>query len=447
MTVEQIQSLQPRLRTFLSQFSDCFSRREPASHLESFVRGQLSDLPRKSLEPIALHASTAPRTLQKFFATARWDEDRLREQLQRRIAQAHAHPQAIGSIDETSHLKKGHQSPGVQPQHCCVSGRVDNCIVTVHLAYSRPDHFRTLLDGELFLPEKWSKDRDRCRQAGIPDPMVYRPKWKIALELLDRAAANGVAFAFVNFDEGYGCCKQFHLDLQERRQPYVGEVPCNFRGFATPPAFYSDPPTLCRGRHWRNDNAPTPLEVRQIVAEDSQFTQQPWQRFVVKDTHKGPIVWEAKVGRLYLHREDTGGLSKALKLIVARNVLEEQTKYMIGHDDVPEQETAALGTLLGVGLGRYPVERCFEDQKTELGLSHFESRNYRSLKRHLLITCVSSLFLAEAHQELRGEKSAPDGVPGAYGGQCVDHLAVDGGVFSPALPAEGVAALAVSSET
>jgi len=91
----------------------------------------------------------------------------------------------------------------VQRQHCGALGKKDNCVVTVHLGYAAAD-FHTLLDGELFLPESWSDDRPRCRAAGIPDAMAYRPKTEIALELYDRAVANGIHFRWLTFDEWYG---------------------------------------------------------------------------------------------------------------------------------------------------------------------------------------------------------------------------------------------------
>src|SRR6185437_6901173 len=102
-------------------------------------------------------------------------------------------PHTIGLIDETSDPKKGDKTPGVQKQWCGRLGKTENCMVTVHLGLARGD-FHSLLDGELFLPESWAADRDRCREAGIPDTMVYRPKWKIALELFDRAVGNGIRF-------------------------------------------------------------------------------------------------------------------------------------------------------------------------------------------------------------------------------------------------------------
>src|SRR5450759_4288806 len=215
MDAKTISGLWPRFKRFLKGFSDCFGRREPAKHLETYVRGQFSNLPRKSIEPIAYEFDTPPRTLQQFLSRAKWDEDRMRDRIQERVAAEHTHPQAVGIVDETSFVKKGKKTPGAQRQHCGTSGKTDNCAVTVHLACAGPDGFRALLDGELFLPQSWSDDRNRCREAGIPDDMVYRPKWRIALELLDRSVTNGVKLPWLTFAEEPSSTRPQGIEGQE----------------------------------------------------------------------------------------------------------------------------------------------------------------------------------------------------------------------------------------
>ena len=146
----------------------------------------MSSLQDKSVEPIALKAGVAPRTLQEFLSQLKWDQDKLRDRLQDIVRTEHAGRHAIGIFDETSYVKKGDKTPGVKRQWCGAVGKEENCMVTVHLGYACGE-FHCLLDGELFLPEDWSADRQRCREAGIPEAITYRPKWQIALELLDRA--------------------------------------------------------------------------------------------------------------------------------------------------------------------------------------------------------------------------------------------------------------------
>src|SRR5207247_6669240 len=135
-------------------------------------------LPRRSIEPMALSCGTAVRTLQEFLRTHVWDHLRMRDLLQHWLVGLPALAAAdelgtIGVIDETSVAKKGSKTPGVRRQYCGASGKIENCIVTVHLALVR-GLFKTLIDAALFLPKAWSGDRVRCREAKIPEDLVYR---------------------------------------------------------------------------------------------------------------------------------------------------------------------------------------------------------------------------------------------------------------------------------
>ena len=223
MDISQIRKLKPRLKKFLKRFDACFTRKDTRTHLPTYISGQLSDIPEKSVEPIAINAGVAPRTLQEFLSQHRWDHDAMLDELQHIVRDEHSGPHSIGVIDETSDIKKGDKTPGVQRQWCGSRGKKENCLVTVHLGYAR-EGFHCLIDGELYLPETWSNDRPRCREAGIPDYMLYRPKWKIALELYDHALKNGIHFDWMTFDEGYGSKPDILRGLDARDQKFVGEA-------------------------------------------------------------------------------------------------------------------------------------------------------------------------------------------------------------------------------
>lgn len=408
MTVDQILSLRPALAEFLAEFGDCFGRSEPGEHLTHYVRGQLSNLPRKSVEPIALFNNLAPRTLQEFLNTDVWDHHKLRDHVQQIVARDHADPQAIGVVDDSGHSKKGKMTAGVQPQYCGRSGKIDNCVVTVHLSYSSFDTtFRTMLDSDLFLPEGWDQDRPRCQQAGIPDAVVYRPKYDIALEQLDRARANGVHFGWINADIWYSEKPKFLAGLEERQYRYVVEIPRNLQGWLYDP-----------GANPRHPARP----VLQLCHDAKPMRNQDWILFHIKDTDKGPMVCKVKAAPFWLQRDEQ--VLGPYWLIWAYDPLHpEEEKFFLSN---ASQDTR-LETLLHVGCARWPVERCLEDKKSELGLSHFEVRKYQALLRHLLITLVSHLFLARQTQRLRGEKSSHHYLPGPGRGQCPDrHVA-----FSP----------------
>jgi SRSO17 transposase len=424
MDADQMRQLKPKLNHYLKRFADCFARKDTRGHLGVYVRGQLSDLPQKSVEPIADEAGVPPRTLQEFLSLSRWDEAKLRDRLQQIVATEHAGPHAVGIFDETSDPKKGDKTPGVKKQWCGRLGKTENCIVTVHLGFAVGD-FHCLLDGELFLPENWAEDRDRCREAGIPDTMTYRPKWAIALELHDRATANGIVLPWVTFDEGYGGKPGFLRGLDARRQRYVGEVPRSFTGWLKPPRVV----TRAYHRHGRGRGRSVPrlasghrpaLSVEAML-DEPVLRDQPWQRWRVKDGNRGPMVWECK--QVLFYPKDENGLpaDQPLHLVVARNVLEpEELKFFVSNAP-PDTE---VQTLLLVAFSRWRVERCFEDQKSEIGMDQYEGRRYLGLKRHLILSAVSSLFLAHVRQEWAGEKSRADGLPAPHRDGSIGALVV-----------------------
>ena len=419
MDVSQIRRLETELDSFLDLFHDCFARKDTRSHLGVYVRGQVSELPEKSVEPIALHAEVAPRTLQEFLAQHRWEEDKLRDRLQHLVAREYRGPHTIGLIDETSDPKKGDKTPGVQKQWCGRLGKTENCIVTVHLGFAQED-FHCLLDGELFLPESWSEDRIRCREAGIPDDMVHRPKWEIALELYDRAVGNGIRFEWLTFDEGYGNNPEFLRNLTARHQHYVAEVPRSFTGWLVPPRVVSRPYHKNRRGRGRKvprlaSGSPRSQKVEDLL-EHELLRDADWQRYHIKDTEKGPMVWECKHAMLTI--KDAEGLpGETLHLVVARNVLNpEELKFFVSNAS-PGTKVAPL---LLVAFSRWRVERCFEDQKSEIGLDQYEGRRYLGLKRHLILSCVSYLFLSRVRQQWEKKTAGVDGLPTSYSNSCTD---------------------------
>ena len=423
MDAAEIRGLGPKLRRYLLEFRECFGRKDTREHLTTYVEGQLSTLDRKGVEPIALAGGVAPRTLQQFLNSLAWDQAQLIDILQWRVARDHTSQHSIGLIDETSCAKKGDKTPGVQRQWCGAAGKQDNCVTTVHLGYA-VDDFHCLLDSELFLPVSWSEDSARRRAAHIPEATVHRSKWRIALELYDRAAANGVTFRYLTFDEGYGGKPEFLRQLDARRQAYVAEVPCTFTGWLHAPQVTDRP--FRRHGQGRGRAAPRLVagsaparSVEHHLRWTPALRDQAWTRWRVKDTQKGPMVWETK--HVMLAPKDEQGLpAEPRHLIVARNVRNiSELKFFLSN--APPQ--TPVKELLHVAFSRWRVERCFEDQKTELGFDHFEGRSYVGLMRHQAITAVSHLFLSEVHQTLREKKSGTDCLSGADGGRrCGAHL-------------------------
>lgn len=403
MTPDQMIALGAAFTAFLRIFEDCILYQPTVEHLHSYCRGLLSDLPRKSIEPIALVCGTAVRTLQEFLRDHVWDHFRMRDLLQQRLGGQAALNAVddlgtIGVIDETSVVKKGVKTPGVHRQYCGARGKIENCIVTVHLGIVR-GLFKTLIDAALFLPKVWSEDRERCRDAKVPDDVVYRPKWRIALEQLGRALANGLKFDWLTFDEYYGGKPAFLEDLDARPgMHYVGEIPRNFRCLATRP----------RGKKpkkgWKGKRADN------LARFSSAWNRREWHGVSLARLTLDDQTWEVRAGQVYLARR--GELSqRTYWLIVARNIATGEVKYFISNAPAD----TAVEKLLRVAFTRWNVEHTFRVAKSEIGFGHFEGRSYVALMRHMILCLLVIGFVAEHKDRLRGKKSRDypgAGVPG-----------------------------------
>ena len=163
MTLKQIASLGKELAKFLALFVACFRGRPGFALLQVYVQGLLSNVQRKNIEAIALEFDQAPRTLQRFVESIKWDETRLRDQCQQLVAREHAHPEAIGCLDESGTAKSGVHTVGAARQWLGSRGKVDNGVVGVHLSYGAPG-FQCLLDSELYLPQEWAADPVRRKK-------------------------------------------------------------------------------------------------------------------------------------------------------------------------------------------------------------------------------------------------------------------------------------------
>jgi SRSO17 transposase len=177
MTEQEIADLGPAFAAYLRRFRGSFAQDRTAAHFDTYCRGLLSELPRKSIGPIALAAGTAVRTLQEFLVTATWEHPQVRSAFQQRMCEQIAILPAdplgtIGVIDETSCRKWGRHTPGVQRQYLGCVGKIDNGIVTVHVGVAKGP-FHALLDADLYLPKSWGADRARCRAPTAPG--VGRP--------------------------------------------------------------------------------------------------------------------------------------------------------------------------------------------------------------------------------------------------------------------------------
>ena len=391
MTADQVAALGPALTAFVRPLERFFESPKTVPHFRAYARGLLSDLPRKTAEPLALAAGTPPRCLQQFLKACLWDPAGLTAAVRRtlRAAVPGRPPDPVGTVgilDETSAVKKGDKTPGVQRQYLGCVGKVENGLVTVHLAVAR-GRFNALLDSDLYLPQSWDADRGRCRDADIPDDVRYRPKWQIGLDLVARARGDGWAFDWLTFDEGYGGKPGFLAGLDAASQRYVGEVPAT---------------CACR-----------PGRSRAAVSAQAVFARPGARRRAAKAfrvaQQTGPAaVWQAKAVDVCLGADRR----PRHRLIAARNRETGEVKYFV--TNAPRR--VGLGRVLAAGFARCHVEHVFRVAKSEIGLTHFEGRSYVSLVRHLALCLVALAFVALHTDRLRGGKPGGDagaGVPGA----------------------------------
>lgn len=417
MTAEVIARLGVAFTQFVGSFRGFFLTKATFAHFSTYCRGLLSDLARKSVEPMALAGGCAVRTLQEFLTHHKWQFGDLRDELQRRIARDHLPApgaeadDVIGIIDETSVVKKGNKTPGVQRQHCGAVGKNDNCIVTVHLAISC-GRFRTLLDSDLYLPEEtWHDHRDRCKAAHIPDDIVYKPKWQLSIDQVKRAMGNGIRFDWITFDEDYGGKPQFLCDLDALGQLYVGEVPPNFMCWPTLPKYQSSQAPF---RPKRVDNA---------VIWGKPFQGQKWKRYSLSRQTCGPQIWEVRAAQVWLQKPSQATkircrpTERTYWLIAARNVATGDIKYFISN--APPK--TSVKKMLEVAFSRWGVEHVFRVAKTEIGLDHYEGRTYCGLMRHMVLCQVMMLFIAEQTTLLRGKKSGAVGTDDGADRTGVEH--------------------------
>jgi len=399
MNYDQLASFEPALARFLDKIRPCFKRDKTFGYLQKYMLGLMTDLKRKSIEPIALSSGVAVRTLQEFLAFFSWDHERADETLVRQVVNRQHGKRSIGILDASAHVKQGKQTPGVQRQWCGETGKGDNCVIGQHLLYTDNDvknPFSCVVASDLYLPQDWDQDRDRCERAGIPDEITYRAKWKIGIEQIKRTMAQGLRFDYVTYDEEFGKVPEFVFELDGLGQDSIGEVPCNSRVWVKRPACKSH-----RAEHASH-------RVDNIVSHSPTFYGHPWRKMVIKDTTRGQCIWHVKSAQVYLVKHKDGKAYCPIPtdhtywLIVAKNLQTGETKYFISNAPAKEK----LETLMEIAFCRWHVEKWFERAKQECGFGAFEVRTYTSLIRHWLASRLSMYFLADQTHRLRGEKSA-----------------------------------------
>lgn len=402
MIPEDVKKLNISLGRFLTVFKDCFRSISSYENFQSYVRGQLSDIKRKNVKNIAIDTDTTIRTLQGFLETAKWDHDRTRDHLQAYLRRKHSSEEQIGIVDGTYFSKDGLHTAGVKRQWNGTKGKIGNCVVAINLMYYSGSFFSPI-DNSIYLPEEWIQNEQKRNQANIPDQREYRTKQEIALEQIQHAKRNHLHFDWITYDEEFGKSPTFLNGLEQINQPSIGELPSTATGWL------EKPDVVYRKENWPrggrdphfpvvHPEAPDSIGIKEIASEE--LDQQEWRKVHIKDTSKGPKIWEVKTTEFYHSRK--GLPSKKQLLVVARNPFTGEVKYFLAYNP----RGADLSTLLRVAFTRSGVEKGFREGKQQIGLGDFEVQNFRPLKRHLLISLVSHLFISEQTDRLQEEYPA-----------------------------------------
>jgi len=331
-------------------------------HGRAYLLGLLSQAERKNGWTLAEFAGdVSPDGLQRLLNFSPWDEDACRDALSRYVVRHLGDPAAVLAVDETGFLKKGRMSAGVARQYTGTAGRVENSQVGVFLAYAAPDGSRALIDRELYLPEKWTADRDRCRAAGIGDDVAFATKPALAEKMIGRAVTAGVPFAWVAADEVYGGNPGLREWLEEQGISYVMAVAC------------SEPVTVPAGR-FRAD------ELAALVPAPG------WQRLSCADGSKGPRLYDWAV---------IGTAAPGHQLLVRRSLRPgEKGQLELAYFRCWSPRPVTLAELVAVAGARWAVEDCFAEAKNETGLDHYQVRRYRAWYRHVTLSMLAHAFLA-----------------------------------------------------
>jgi len=311
--------------------------------------------------------------MQYLLNRAIWESDEVRDVLQAYVREMLG-PGGILVIDETGFLKKGKKSVGVQRQYSGTAGRIENCQIGVFLTYALAgDH--TLVDRELYLPQSWTQERERCQAAHVPEEVGFATKPELAARMLWRTLDAGLLACWVTGDTVYGSHRPLRQGLEQRSQAYALAIPCSEQ-------------VEIQGERKRVDRIADGLEAGQ------------WQRISVGEGSKGPRDFDW--ARVELASPEKSGWQKWL--LVRRSPIsgEKQASRAYVLVFAPCETTLTeMATALGT---RWTVEQCFEEGKGEVGLDHYEVRSWQGWYRHISLCMLAHAFLVV----LRTQSQTPE---------------------------------------
>jgi SRSO17 transposase len=411
VTPAQLRRIRTRLTAFAEDLFASVPRKDQRRWGQTYLRGLLLDGKRKSIQPMAARlargdpaadAYALEQALQQFVNQSPWDPVPVRRRLAQRMTAA-IQPRAW-VIDDTAFPKFGRWSVGVAPQYCGALGKVANCQVGVSI-HATTDQASCPLDWRLFLPESWDDDAERRRKAHVPADQRHRPKWQLALDMLDELASWELVPPVVVADAAYGEVSQFRLGLEQRELGYVVQVPGTLSAYAEDVA--PEPVAsagrgrrpVARYRQRRSSLRQLVLAVgaqaaRTVAWRQGADGQQLRSRFVALRVRPAGV-------RL---RRAARGQELPVRWLLAEwpPGEPEPVKYWLAA--LPE--TTPLLQLVGMAKLRWRVEHDYRELKDTLGLDHFEGRSWPGWHHHVTLVSVAHAFVTLERLDPKAAASA-----------------------------------------
>jgi SRSO17 transposase len=387
------------LERWLAPFLARLRRKAQRHWAPVYLKGLILPGERKSIEPMA--ARVAPGDFQQlhhFVSTSPWAAAPLEDELVKAAGRLVGGPAAaVLVVDDTALVKQGRRSVGVKRQYCGQLGKKANCQALVSLTLARAE-VPVGLGLRLFLPEDWAADAARRAAAGVPETVAYRPKWRIALDEIDRVLASGARFGRVLADAEYGRATEFRAGLAERQLPYaVGVLPAQrvYPADVTL-AFPAREPTGRPRKH------PVPSAASAEAAELLEARPEAFRTVSWRTGTKGPLKAEFAALRVRVADGPVAAGGRHLPgdeaWLVGEHRASGERKYYLSN--LPAD--APLETLAALIKARWVCEQLHQQLKDELGLDHFEGRSWRGLHHHALLCLLALAFLQ--HLRLGGKK-------------------------------------------
>jgi SRSO17 transposase len=389
-------AIEAALDAWLAPFLDVLGRKTRRRWAPLYLHGLLGPDGRRSLQPLATRLGLGGHDqLQHFIASPAWDDAPLRRVL---VAKADALVGGAGAVlvvDDTALPKKGRHSVGVARQYCGCLGKQANCQVLVSLTLARGE-VPVPVGLRLFLPAEWTKDPDRCAQAGVPEEhRRVLAKAEIALEEIDRLIAAGACFDRVLADAGYGMGAAFRRGLSARGLVWAVGVLKTQNVYL--PTVELHRPTAATGRPRKH---PVPSEAP--GAAEAVLASADWRRISWRNGTKGPLAAAFAARRV---RPAEGAQlrngwhlpGEEVWLVGERRPSGERKYYL---SNLPAE--TSLGELAATIKARWVCEQGHQQLKEELGLDHFEGRSWTGLHRHALMTMIAFAFLQHLRLEQAG---------------------------------------------